>query len=138
MISVRDLVMITNYNDLEESSLVIGGLFDSNKDDITFDLQEYLLSESLLYGNYFIYDLLDNSLKNKETLKHMKNSIILRIDLLLSIEETKKYEKDFIKPLEKLKTLVQNNYTRKEKMDSLFKEYAILEFAAINLFGINI
>lgn len=138
MSRIRDLVMITDYNNLEESSLVIGGLFLNNKKSLTIDLQEHLLSESLLYGNYFVYDLIDEELKDKETLKQLKDSILIRIDSILSYDELKPYDKEFIKPLNKLKVLFQNNYTKKEKMDVLFKEYAILEFAAINLLNIDV
>ncbi len=132
---IKNLVMILDYNDLEDSSVTIDDLFLNHKEDMDLELQEYILGESLLYGNYFTYQSLDNSLKTKQTQKTMRDSIIVRINDLLECKllSTELLNKEIIEPLIKLKKQIINNYNNEEKMYAYFKELAAIEFFLINL-----
>ena len=135
-IDIKSLIMIQDFNDLEGSSQTIENLFLNNKKDITLDLQEYILGESLLYGNYFAYILLDKSLRTKKTDLEMKKSILIRIDNILNLNiNNPSFRKQIIEPLEKIKKEINHNFYRRKKMYLYFKEFVLIEFCLINLLG---
>lgn len=135
-IDIKSLIMIQDFNDLEGSSQTIENLFLNNKKDITLDLQEYILGESLLYGNYFAYILLDKSLRTKKTDLEMKKSILIRIDNILNLNiNNPSFKKQIIEPLEKIKKEINHNFYRRKKMYLYFKEFVLIEFCLINLLG---
>lgn len=135
-IDIKSLIMIQDFNDLEGSSQTIENLFLNNKKDITLDLQEYILGESLLYGNYFAYILLDKSLRTKKTDLEMKKSILIRIDNILNLNiNNPGFKKQIIEPLEKIKKEINHNFYRRKKMYLYFKEFVLIEFCLINLLG---
>ena len=133
---IKTLIMIQDFDDLEGSSQVIENILANNKKEVTLELQEYMLGESLLYGNYFVYILLDKSLKTKKTDFEMKKSILMRIDKILNLNiKNQSFQKQIIEPLEKIKKDINHSFYRRKKMYLYFKEFVLIEFCLINLLG---
>lgn len=135
MFDVKSNIMILNFEDLESSSQTLENIFENFKDEIDLNLQTYILEESLLYGNYFTYLLLDKSFKTKNVEKAMKESILIRIDSLIEkykVIDNEHFVKSIIKPLQDLRKSINHNYYKKEKMYLFFKDLVVIEFCLNN------
>lgn len=133
-VDIKALIMIQDFDDLEGSSQIIENMFLNNKKDLTLELKYYILTESLLYGNYFTYILLEKELITKKTDKIMKESILIRIDKILNLKVNNQYfQEQVIEPLIKLRKNINHNYYKRKKMYFYFRELVMTEFVLSNL-----
>lgn len=128
---ITNLLRITNFDDLEDSIKVVEDLIMNHS--LTEEQEDIILSESVIYGNYFTYEALDPSLKNELTHKAMLDAVLERIDMFIEDPKLVNYKEDIIKQMEEIKQLFIDNYSNEIKCYEYFKQYAVLEYTLKNL-----